>query len=145
MATTQNKNRVINGTFGAVWVDAEKFANVKSFEAKVTLDYEDVQFAGDLATHKKYMGWNGAGTMTLHKVDSKIASKIADSIKNGDMEDCSIVAKLEDPASYGAERVQLTGVQFDELTLLAFTTKEIAEEEVPFTFDGYEFLDMISE
>lgn len=143
MATKQKANEVINGTFGSVWIDAEKFSNIKSFEAKVTMDYEDVLFSEDLATHKKYMGWNGAGTAVLHKMDSVIASKVAEGIKSGDMPECTIVAKLADPASVGAERVQLTGVYFDEVTLLKFATKELGEEEVPFTFSDYEFLDMI--
>ena len=56
-----------------------------------------------------------------------------------------MVAKLDDPAAYGAERVQLTGVYFDELTLLKFAMKEVQEEEVPFTFDDFEFLDLITE
>ena len=136
-------NKVINGSFGAAWIGTEKFSNVKSFEAKVTMNYENVDLAEDLATHKKYMGWSGAGTMVLHKVDSAMAAKLADAIKSGDMEPMTVVAKLDDPAAYGAERVQLNGVYFDELTLLKFAMKEKQEEECPFTFDDYEFLDMI--
>lgn len=138
-----NSNKIINGTFGAVWMNTEKLSNVKSFEAKVSLSYEDVELAEDLATHKKYMGWSGAGTVVLHKVDSKMAKQLADGIKNGDLEPVTIVAKLDDPAAYGAERIQLNGVYFDELTLLKFAMKEKQEEECPFTFDDYEFLDMI--
>lgn len=145
MAKKMNANKVINGTFGSVWVNTEKMANCKSFEAKVSLDYEDVLLAEDLATHKKYMGWSGAGTILLHKVDSLMAKTLADGIKSGNMEPASIIAKLADPAAYGAERVQISGVHFDELTLLKFAAKEIQEEECPFTFDDFEFLDMIME
>jgi len=145
MGKKQEANRVINGTFGSLWVNTEKLANVKSFEAKVSMNYEDVQFSEDLATHKKYMGWSGAGTAVLHKVDSAMAKLLAEGIKSGEMEAASMVAKLADPAAYGAERVQLTGVYFDELMLLKFANKEIQEESVPFTFDGYEFLDFITE
>lgn len=145
MAKKKDANKVINGTFGSLWIGTEKFSNVKSFEAKTSMSYEDVQFGEDLATHKKYMGWSGAGTATLHKVDSAMAKMLADGIKNGVMEPATMVAKLDDPAAYGAERVQLTGVYFDELTLLKFAMKEMQEEEVPFTFDGFEFLDLITE
>ena len=138
-----NSNKLINGTHGAVWISTEKFANVKSFDSKVTLNYQDVDLAEDLATHKKYMGWSGAGTIVLHKVDSAMAKRLADGIKNGNLEPCTVVAKLDDPAANGAERVQLSGVYFDELTLLKFAMKEVQEEECPFTFDDYEFLDMI--
>ena len=74
-----------------------------------------------------------------------MAKMLADGIKNGVMEPATMVAKLDDPAAYGAERVQLTGVYFDELTLLKFAMKEVQEEEVPFTYDGFEFLDLITE
>lgn len=143
MQKKMSSNKIINGTFGAAWVGTEKFSNVKSFEAKVSLKYEDVDLAEDLAAHKKYMGWSGAGTMVLHKVDSAMAAKLADAIKTGEMEPVTVVAKLDDPAAFGAERVQLNGVYFDELTLLKFAMKEKLEEECPFTFDDYEFLDMI--
>lgn len=143
MAQTMNANKAINGTFGFLWLDGEKFANVKSFEAKITINYTDVILAGDLATHKKMTGWSGAGTMTLHKVDSKMALKVANDVQTGNLEGMNVVAKLEDPAAFGAERVSLTGVLFDEATLLAFTQGELGEESVPFTFDGYEFLDVI--
>lgn len=143
MAKTQDANRVINGTFGTIWINTERLANCKSFEAKITLSYADINFSEDLATHKKYMGWSGAGTITLHKVDSAMAKLLADGVKSGDLQAASIVSKLNDPASYGAERVQLTGVYFDELMLIKFAMKEAQEESVPFTFDGYEFLDLI--
>lgn len=145
MAKKQDSNKVINGTFGTVWIDTERFANCKSFECKISMDYADITFAEDLSTHKKYLGWSGAGTITLHKVDSAIAKKLAESVKKGTMVPATIVAKLEDPASYGAERVQLSGVYFDELMLLKFTTKEAQEESIPFTFDDYEFLEYITE
>ena len=40
-----NSNKVIRGTFGRAWVDGDLMANVKSFEAKATIDYEDLDAA----------------------------------------------------------------------------------------------------
>lgn len=48
----KSKN-VINGTYGRVWVGGELWAEVDSFEAKVTVNYEDVNFANSGATYKK--------------------------------------------------------------------------------------------
>lgn len=42
-----NSNKVIRGTFGRAWVDGDLMANVKSFEAKATIDYEDLDINGD--------------------------------------------------------------------------------------------------
>lgn len=143
MFNKMDKNKIIRGSFGAVWFDGQEVGSVKSFEAKITLDYEDVDIMGDLGKHKRYMGYSGEGTMTLHKIDSSIAKLIGDAIRNGNMPDFTIVAKLDDPSAYGAERVELTGVTINELMALKFENKALREEEVPFSFSHYRFIELI--
>lgn len=143
MAKQMTSNKSINGTHGRLWWDEDLLANVKSFEAKVTLNYETVYIAGDLAEHQKYMGYTGAGTMTLHKIDSLAAVKLSEGITSGIMPDFKLVSALADPAAYGHERVEVTGVTFDELTLIKWTVNEMQEEELPFKFSGFRFLDKI--
>ena len=136
-------NEVINGSFGKVWVNGELFANVKSFEAKNSLKYEPVDIAGDMGTHQKYMGFEGAGTMVLHKINTKIGRMLAKAVKTGVMPDIEIVGALTDPAAHGAERVKIMEVTFDEFTLLKFANKELQEEEVPFKYADFDYIDMI--
>lgn len=138
-----NTNKVISGTHGKVWVGSDKMSNVKSFEAKLQPEYEDVVVSEKLSKGKRYMGYSLAGTMTLHKIDSYIAALVAEGFRSGTLPDVTIVAALEDPAAYGYERVQLTGVKFDELTLLAFETGSLTEESVPFTAEDFAYLDKI--
>lgn len=137
-------NKQINGTFGAVWVNGEKWLDIESFESKVTINFEDVNMAEDLATHKKMTGWAGEGSMTVKKVYSRGASLMAAAVKNGQVPDVSIVGKLDDPDAYGAERVSISEVTFNEFTLLAFEQKTLATEELPFNFADYDFIDKIS-
>ena len=143
MFNKMDKNKIIRGSFGAVWFDGQEVGSVKSFEAKITLDYEDVDIMGDLGKHKRDMGYSGEGTMTLHKIDSSIAKLIGDAIKSGNMPDFTIVAKLDDPSAYDAERVELTGVTINELMALKFENKSLREEEVPFSFSHYRFIELI--
>ena len=143
MSRQMAANKVINGSWGRLWWDGDLLANTKSFEAKVTLNYEPVNISEDLGEHQKYMGYSGAGTITLHKIDSLAASKLADAVQNGDMPEGKLVSRLAYPAAYGHERVELTGVTFDELTLIKWANKEIGEEELPFKFSGFRFLDKI--
>ena len=143
MSNKMDKNKIIRGSFGAVWLDGEELGAVKSFEAKVTLEYEDVDIMGELGKSKRYMGFTGEGTMTLHKIDSTIGKLLADGIRNGNMPDFKIVAKLDDPTAYGAERVELTGVTISELMALKFENKALREEEVPFSFSHFRYIDMI--
>lgn len=137
-------NRVINGTFGTVWVNGEKWMDVDAFEAKVTMNFEDVNMAGDLSTKKKYTGWSGEGSITVKKVYSRGSSQMADAAKTGIMPDITIVGKLDDPDAFGAERVSMSEVTFNEFTLLAFEQKTIATEELPFNFGDYELIDQIT-
>ena len=63
---TFDHNKVFRGSFGKVWLDDEKLANVKSFEAKVSLDYEEMDVNGDLGKKQRYMGYSVSGTMVMH-------------------------------------------------------------------------------
>lgn len=138
-----NHNKVIRGTFGKVWVDGERLSNVKTFEAKATIDYEDMDVNGDFGQKKRYMGYSIAGTMTLHKYDSFILAKYHAGVMNGELPEITVVSALDDPTGYGAERVALHDVKFDEITLSKFENRTVTEEEVPFTAGSFEFLDLI--
>lgn len=137
-------NKQINGTFGAVWVNNEKWLDVDSFEAKVTINFEDVNMAEDLATHKKMTGWAGEGSMTVKKVYSRGANLLADAVKSGIVPNISIVGKLADPDAYGSERVALNQVTFNEFMLMKFEQKALGTEEMPFNFSDYDLIDSIT-
>lgn len=137
-------NKQINGTFGSVWVNGEKWLDVESFEAKVTIDYEDVNMAEDLATHKKMIGWTGEGSMTVKKVYSRGANLLAKSVKEGVVPDVGLVGKLADPDAFGAERVAINEVTFNEFMLLQFEQKTLGTEELSFNFADYDPIDLIS-
>jgi len=81
--------------------------------------------------------------MVLHKVDSFVAKKIASGIMNGELPSIKVVASIDDPTAYGAERVALYDVKFDELILSKFENKTILEEEVPFTAGSFEYLETV--
>ena len=132
-----NVNEIINGTYGKVFINGNKLANIKSFEAKLTFECEEVNLAEDPGKHMRYMGYSGEGTMTLHKVDSSILNMIKDDIKAGKMPEIMIVGSVSDPSAIGTERVQLNGVTLDEITLLKFELKTLGEEEVPFKFADF--------
>lgn len=144
MAGKIRSNKVINGTYGAVWVNGEKWLDVDSFEAKVSVEYEDVSMAEDLATHKKMTGWSGEGSMTVKKMYSRGSALMANAVKTGILPDVSIIGKLADPDAFGAERVAINEVTFNEFTLMAFEQKTPGTEELPFNFADYDPIDLIT-
>ena len=138
-----NASRVINGTYGKVWVNGELWAEVDTFEAKVTVNYEDVNFAGEGATFKKPTGWAGDGTMAIKKIYSRVQRAMAEQVRRGEYPRFEIVGKLEDPDAFGAERIALHDVTISEFMLLRFEQKALGNEDVPFAFSDYELIDSI--
>lgn len=140
----QAKN-VINGTYGELWLDNQKIAEVKGFQAKINIDKEDITIAGSNVTHKKVMGWNGTGSIRMSKVNSRMGRKLRNSIKSGKELLFTAISKLADPDAYGAERVVIKGISFDDLTLADWEVKANGEVEAPFTFTDFDYLDEIKE
>jgi hypothetical protein len=135
--------RTINGTFGSLWVDDYFLSEVTGLEAKVSLEKTEVNQVGSLAKGYKVTGMDCKGTIKLNKVTSYFINLLSENIKNGKTTTCTIISKLDDPDSFGSERVKLTGCTFDELTLANWEAKKLGEESIPFSFTGWELLDTI--
>lgn len=138
-------NRVINGTWGEIWLDGDKVSELTGLEAKITLKKEDVNMCGVLAKDSKVTGWEGKGTLKMHKVNSRMLVKLGESIKKGKDVRFTVLAKLADPDTVDAqaERIVLKDVSFDDLTLMNFEAKASGKVECPFTFTDYDFMDLI--
>ena len=136
-------NEVINGTWGEVWINDELIDEIKAFQAKIEFDKEDINIAGDMWLHHKITGYSGTGSMTLNKTNSRMVKLLGDYLKDGKEPDITIVGKLADPGNGGSERISLTGVSFDDLTLFDFEVKSLGETECPFTFQDMKPIDLI--
>ncbi len=136
-------SRVVNGSWGEVWVDGDYMAEATGLEAKVSLDKQEVNQTGTLEKGYKVTGVDGKGTLKMNKVTSYFIQKMSDNLKAGKTTTATIISNLEDPDSFGAERVQLNGCVFDELTLVNWEAKKLGEESIPFTFTSWEILESI--
>lgn len=126
-----------------LWIDDIYIANVKSFSATLTLNYEDVERPRELMAGKKLVSVEGSGECTFSKVSSLGISKVHEYIAAGKTPDAKIMAKLDDPDVEGAERVILNNVRFTEIQLSNFEHATAMEESMPFEFSGYEPIDVI--
>ena len=138
-----DERKIINGVHGTVFLDGEEVAEVKSFQAKLEFQKEEVKIAGKMATGTKYMGYSGKGSLALHKVNSRMIKAIGQQIKEGKEPRFTIIGKLADPDSDGVERIAINNVSFDDLTLFDFEVGALGQVECPFTFTDYDFLDLI--
>lgn len=137
-------NKVIRGTFGKLWLNGKLLANVKSFEAKITLNYETINVNNELADQQRYIGYSIAGTMVLHKIDSYVIKLLKDAIPTGVLPELKLVGALADPDSNGSERVEIWHVTLDEVTLAQWENAGVSEESVPYKAGGYRMIDTIN-
>ena len=135
--------RVINGTYGEVWVDGEKVAECTACQLKVSKNKETINLCGQFMSDTKATSGSGTGSLTLYKVDSGFAQKMSD-LQSGIDRRFTIISKLKDPDSWGAERVAAYNVSFDDLTLADWQAATVGTVTTPFTYSRYEFLDQIT-
>ena len=69
---------------------------------------------------------------------------MGEAAKTGVIPDIELIGKLADPDAYGSERVSISEVTFNSMTLMKFEKKTKMEEELPFNFADYDFLDKIA-
>ncbi|MEH6941683.1 phage tail tube protein [Bacillus sp. JJ722] len=136
-------SKTLHGAFGKMIHDGEWMTNVTKAEANVEIGKEDVPIAGSRWLGSKSTTLKGTGTMTGFKMTNKLLRKIAsiaDDTKGAFITELIMV--IDDPeAREHGQRVRLKGVQFDTIPLLNYEHGAIVEEETPFTFSKFEFLD----
>ena len=135
--------RVMSGTWGQVWYGGELWLEASAFQAKYTYTKEDQQLAGQMATDTKVTGVKGTGSITIKKVYSRTAGH-GDKILEGIDERGTFIGKLDDPDAFGAERVALYNVSFDEEPLMDWRVGSTTEITIPFTFTEREWLQQVT-
>ena len=133
--------KVINGTHGSLWINDQEVSEVKSFQVKAEFQKEEVKIAGQMATDTKYMGYSIKGSLSLHKVNSRMIRFISNSIKAGKEPRFTLIGKLADPDADGVERIAVKNVSFDDLTLMDWEVGAIGQSEHPFTATDWDVLD----
>ena len=135
--------KVVNGTYGQVFLGDEEVAEMKAFQAKLEFQKEEIKVAGQMAVDTKLMSYSGKGSLQLHKVNSRMAKTLLEEIKAGKDPRFTLIGKLADPNSDGAERIAIKNVSFDDLTLFDFEVGALGQTECPFTFTEWDVLDLI--
>ena len=135
-------NRVMSGTWGQVWVDNELWADLSAAQAKISYNKSTVNICGAMAEDSKVTSVKGTGSITVAKVYTRNVNR-SDSLMEGRDVRATIVMKLADPDAYGAERVALYNVSFDDETIMDFQHGQLGKTTHPFTFTRREWLDVV--
>lgn len=137
--------RVISGTWGEVWLDGEYVSECYGCKLMAKFNKEKIARCGSMVQDNKITSVECTGNVKLHKTSSRMARLIGDRIKNGRDIRFTLISKLDDPDAYGAERVSITGVSFDDLTIADWEAGKTGTVESAFTYSDYSFLDKIPE
>lgn len=137
--------RVISGTWGEVWLDGDYVSECYGCKLMVKFNKEKIHLPGKMIQDNKVTSVECTGSLKLHKCNSRMARLIGKKIKDGKDVRFTIISKLADPDAYGTERVSVTGVSFDDLTLSDWEVGKVGSTETPFTYSNYDFLDLIEE
>lgn len=135
--------RVINGTYGQVWLNEEQVMETYGLQAKVEKKKEELSICGRPGTETKLIGFSGKGTLKVRKVNSRMGRLLTDGLRSGMDVRFQIISKLADPDSFGAERILIKNVSFDDLTLADWEAAKAGAVDIPFTFSDFEYMDLI--
>lgn len=136
--------RVINGTFGELWKDGILVAETTACQAKVAKTKTSVVLCGQFMEDSKATGAKGTGSLTMHKVDSSWVREMME-VQTGVDRRHTLITALKDPDSWGTERISLSNVSFDDVTVADWKAATLGSVTVPFTFTGYKLMDAIEE
>ena len=117
MANAIPAKRVRSGTHGTVWLNGELAAECYGLQIKVTKNKENVPRCGVFFEGSKLMSAKITGSVRLYNATSRLIAAQAEALRRGEDTEYNIVSKLDDPDATSVQRVQVTGVSFDDLTL----------------------------
>lgn len=137
-----NAGKLLKGKDGYVWLGGTPISAVQSVEIKISGNWEEYSECGDPNTYNSLNGYSGSGSIKVKKLDSSLNNLIAAHIRGDGEEDFNITTKINGKGGE-LERIRINGVTFDEVTLAAFETGKASEDEYPFKFVDFEYLDRI--
>lgn len=123
---------MLSGTWGEVWYNGIKIAELQKISVKVTPNREDVQMGLDIDS--KITGVKGEGTLALNKVFTRF-EEVRQEILRGHDPRGTIISKLKDPDATGGqtERYQIGNVVLSEFGF-EWEKGAVVKQEVPFGF-----------
>ena len=133
---------MFKGNNQKIWFDNELLSTLTKAEAKMAIDYEEIETCGSYDTEYEYQGNKISGTLTRKKVNSNVLAKVYEAMKNGDMPRFKITgAHMQ--VNGQTERVNLYGVRITEVALLNAEAKKTTDEEIPFNAVTWELADKV--
>lgn len=137
-----NANRIMNGTWGQLWKAGVLRSECTAFQVKIAKNFEDKNRCGQMATDRKLISVKISGSITFDKVYTVGADDAEDAMAGIDDRE-TLVGNLNDPDAYGAERIAVYGVSYDEQTLADWAAAKAGSITLPFQATNFQYLDKV--
>ena len=138
MAEILDAALVRSGTWGQLWLDGELVAECYGCQIKLNKTKEDVARCRTLVAGKKMTAIAGTGTVRIYNATSRLIRAEGQALKNGQDLRHTLISNLEDPDNPNNQRISVTGVSFDDLTLADWEAARLGQIEAPFTFEDFD-------
>ncbi len=145
MRPLTSAKRVMNGSKGKLYLDGEYVAGVVSFSAKVAWTKETVYLDGTIMEDQKTISGKGTGSLEMEKVSSFMLQKVGEAVRSGLDVRFTMRSELNDPDAYGAERVEIKNISFDEVDIANWSRGKKVTGTYPFTFSDWTLIDVVEE
>lgn len=132
---------VRSGTWGSLWINGEQVAECYGCQAKISKTKENVPRCGAMMEDSKVTSIKGTGTIRIYNATSRLIELEGEALETGKDLRHTLISNLEDPDNPNNQRIALTGVSFDDLTLADWEAAKLGQFEAPFTFTGYQLMD----
>jgi hypothetical protein len=143
-----NKQDAISGKEGMVFVTIDgkvyEYAEIIKFEAKITYKKSNVKSVGRGMDGSKIVGASGTGSMTVHYHRPENRAMALNYIKTGKTPIMDVTVVNDDPTSSAGKQTTLVkNLVPDEALIVSLNAdeEETLKEEIPFTYDDFDFLD----
>jgi hypothetical protein len=143
-----NERDTINGkqakAYATINGRVEELFYAKSLEATIEKNKADVPTLGRTNVGKKTASWSGTGSMTIYYLTSLFRELTLEYINTGRDFYFDLQVVNGDPSSgAGKQTVVLKNCNLDSVIAAKFdaTSDDMLDEEVSFTFDGYDIMD----
>ncbi len=128
----QDASRIINGSYGAIYVNGTQMASFTACEIKDEYDQKEVLLVGDNRTKHKLVGRKGTGNISGYKIDNALQT-VVNALPTLNF---ILVATLDDPEGHGKETITVPNVKFTSNPLANWKAGELIEDKWDFVFDG---------
>lgn len=130
--------QTINGSWGEVWFDGEYLAQVTAFKAEITFKKTAIAQVQTLVEGQKITGLEPKGEIKMHHINSFVMNKVNKKVKSGKTPTYTIISNIDDPDSFGAERIACYRCVLDKMVLADWEAGKTGEESYSFTFEDWE-------